>query len=79
MQIVDDDDATSDQFSMSVVGKPMNNLAPIVFISRIFYGTFVSARYICSGHFWTRSEPFVRHEDNVVIDVCGESKSVFTR
>ena len=43
-----------------------------------FYGTFVSACYICSGHFWTRSEPYFGHEDNVVVDACGESKSVFS-
>ena len=35
--------------------------------------------YICNGHFWTRSEPFSGHEDNVVTDGCGESKSVFSR
>ena len=29
MQIVDDEDATSDQFSMSVVGKPMTPLRPL--------------------------------------------------
>ena len=49
-----------------------------VHISRIFYGIFVSACYICSGHFWTRSGPFLGYEDNVVIDACGESKSVFS-
>ena len=36
MQIVDDEDATSGQFSMSVVGKPMNTLAPIVPRSQLF-------------------------------------------
>ena len=38
MQIVDDEDATSDQFSMSVIGKPMNTLAPIVSRSQLFQG-----------------------------------------
>ena len=36
MQTVDDEDATSDQFSMSVVGKPLNTLAPIVSRSQLF-------------------------------------------
>ena len=38
------------------------------------HGTFVSACYICCGHFWTRSEPFLGHKDNVIIDACGKSK-----
>ena len=32
---------------------------------------YITNNYICSGHFWTRSEPFLGHEDNVVIDACG--------
>jgi hypothetical protein len=36
MQIVDDEDATSNQFSMSVVGKLMNTLAHIVSRSQLF-------------------------------------------
>jgi hypothetical protein len=38
MQIVDDEDATSDQFSMSVVQPPMNTLTPIVSRSQLFQG-----------------------------------------
>ena len=38
MQIVDDEDATSDQFSKSVVGKQMNTLAPIVSRRQLFQG-----------------------------------------
>ena len=47
MQIVDDEDATLDQFSMSVVGKPMNTLglAPIVF--QLFQG---NSRTLLSSH-----------------------------
>ena len=38
MQIVDEQDATSDHFSKSMVGKPMNTLAPIVSRSQLFQG-----------------------------------------
>jgi len=38
MQIVDDEDAKSDQFSMSVVGKPVNTFAPIVSRSQLSQG-----------------------------------------
>ena len=38
MPIVDDEDATSDKFGMSMVGKPMNTLAPIVSRSQLFQG-----------------------------------------
>ena len=54
-------------------------LENMVFSFHEFSPAPFSACFICSGHFWTRSEPFVRHEDNVVIDACGESKSVFSR
>ena len=47
MQIVDDEDAKSDQFSMSVVRKPMNTLAPIVSGSQLFQG---QARTLISSH-----------------------------
>ena len=46
MQTVDDEDATSDQFSKSVVGKPMNTLASIVSRSRFFQGQ--SRTLLCS-------------------------------
>ena len=36
MQIVDDEDAKSDQFSMSAVGKPMNTVVPIVSAASCF-------------------------------------------
>ena len=38
MQIVDDEDDTSVQFSMSIVAKPMNTLAPIVSHCQLFQG-----------------------------------------
>ena len=47
MQIVDDEDATSDPFSMSVVGKPMNTLAPIVSSCQLFQG---QSRTLLSSH-----------------------------
>ena len=48
MQIIDDEDATSDQFSMSVVaGKPMNTLAPIASRSQLFQG---QPRTLLSSH-----------------------------
>ena len=47
MQIVDEEDATSDQFSMSVVGKPMNTLAPIVSNSQLFQE---KSRTLLSSH-----------------------------
>ena len=47
MQIVDDEDATSDQFSMSVVGKPMNTLAPVVSRSQLFQR---QSRTLLSSH-----------------------------
>ena len=47
MRIVDEEDAPSDQFSMSVVGKPMNTLAPIVASSQLFQG---QSRTLRSGH-----------------------------
>ena len=47
MQIVDDEDATSDHFSKSVVGKPMNTLTPIVSRSQLFQG---QSRTVLSSH-----------------------------
>jgi hypothetical protein len=47
MRIVDEEDAPSDQFSMSVVGKPMNSLAPIVASSQLFQG---QSRTLRSSH-----------------------------
>ena len=47
MQTVDDEDATSDQFSMSVVGKPLNTLAPIVSSCQLFQG---QSRTLLSSH-----------------------------
>ena len=47
MQIVDDEHATSDQFSKSVVGKPMNTLAPFVSRSQLFQG---QSRTLLSSH-----------------------------
>ena len=47
MQIVDDEDATSDQFSKSVVGKSMNTLAPIVPRSQLFQG---QSRTLLNSH-----------------------------
>ena len=47
MQIVDDEDATPDPFSMWVVGKPMNTLAPIVSRSELFEG---QSRTLLSSH-----------------------------
>ena len=46
MQIIDDEDATSDQFSMSMVGKPINTLAPIVSRRQLFQGQ--SRTLLCS-------------------------------
>ena len=46
MQIVDDEDATSDQFNMAVVGKPMNTLAPIDSRSQLCQGQ--SRTLLCS-------------------------------
>ena len=46
MQIVDDEDATSNQLSMSMVGKPMDTFAPNVSRSQLFQGqsrTFLSS------------------------------------
>ena len=49
MQIVNDEGATSDQFSISMVGKTMNILAPIVSHSQLFQGqsrTLLSSRVV---------------------------------
>ena len=42
MQIVEDEDAKSDQFSMSVVAKPTNAIAPIVSRIQLFEGTMTN-------------------------------------
>ena len=47
MQIVDDGDAKSDQFSMSAVGKPMNTAVPMVSGSQLFQG---QSRTLLSSH-----------------------------
>ena len=47
MQRFDDEDATSEQFSVSVVGKPMDTLAPIVSRSQLFQG---QSRPFLSSH-----------------------------
>ena len=47
MQIVDDEYATSDQFSMSVVRKPMYTLTPIVSRSQLFQG---QSRTLLNSH-----------------------------
>ena len=47
VQLFDDADVTSDQFSLSVVGKLMNTLAPIVSRSQLFQG---QSRTLLSSH-----------------------------
>ena len=47
MQIVDDEDAKSDQFSISAVGKPMNTVVSIVSRSKLFQG---QSRTLLSSH-----------------------------
>ena len=47
MQIVDDEDATSDQLRKSMVAKPLNTLAPIVSRSQLFQG---QSRTLLSSH-----------------------------
>ena len=42
MQIVDDEGAKSEQFSMSVVAKPRNTIAPIVSRVQLFQGTMTN-------------------------------------
>jgi hypothetical protein len=64
MQIVDDEDATSDQFSMSVVGKPMSTLAPIVPRSQLFQG---QSRTLLSSHIVQVSDE--KQIDSVAISV----------
>jgi hypothetical protein len=57
MQIVDDEHATSDQFSMSVVaGKPMNTLAPFVSRSQLIQG---QSRTLLSSHIFQLSEKHI--------------------
>ena len=53
MQIVDDEVATLDQFSMSVAVKPMNILVPIVSSSQLFEG---QSRTLLSSHILQVSE-----------------------
>ena len=47
IQIVDDEDVTSDKFSLSVIGKPLNTLVPIVSRSQLFQG---QSRTLLSSH-----------------------------
>jgi hypothetical protein len=65
MQIVDDEDATSDQFSMSVVaGKPMNTLAPFVSRSQLIQG---QSRTLLSSHIFQLSDE--KHIECVALSV----------
>ena len=64
MQIVDDEDATSDQFSLTVVGKPMNTLAPIVSRRQLFQG---QSRTLLSGHILQVSDE--KQIDSVAVSV----------
>ena len=66
MQIVDDEKATSNQFSTSVVGKPMDTLAPIVSRSQLFQG---QSRTLLSGHILQVSEE--KQIESMVISVIG--------
>ena len=64
MQIVDDEDDTPDQFSKSVVRRPMNTLAPIVSRSQLFQGQ--SRKVLCSHIVQVSNE---KHIESVAISV----------